>query len=335
MTSKIPKISVIIPVYNAEQYLKRCLDSVCHQTLKDIEIICIDDCSSDGSPQILQEYSKNHVNLAILRLEKNQGESGARNAGLYLAKGEYLAFIDNDDEIDPDFYEKLYDKAKEKDTDIVKGQAIEIEYSGKKHVIKQLQEGDDSKWFFLTYWWTAIYKRSLIIENNISFSAHHSLGGDLLFLNQVVIAAKNLQIVNDVYYNYYRREDSGDSKILSEEKIRSALSIYETVIDNVNAKLSANSLAYNFIFHHFLMACFYLSLRNDEKEMKKTCAKTTMDIFEKCQNGDGLRIIFAKTAPHLFLLLKNKDKNGVEEVLIKCKSRMELIVSGLRARITK
>ena len=122
MTIIVPKISVIIPVYNAEKYLERCLDSACKQTLQDIEIICVDDCSTDGSFEILKKYSKNYKNLIVIKLEKNQGESAARNAGLSAAKGEYLAFMDNDDEIDLNFYEKLYEKAAKTNADIVKGQ---------------------------------------------------------------------------------------------------------------------------------------------------------------------------------------------------------------------
>ncbi len=335
MTSSMPKVSVIIPVYNAEKYLRRCLDSVCSQTLQDIEIICIDDCSQDSSAEILRQYPRNFKNFKVQYLEKNHGESAARKVGLDLAQGEFLAFVDNDDEIDLNFYEKLYEKAKAENADIVKGMAVEIEYSGKKHLIKQMPTGAENKLFFVGFWWSAIYKKSLIVENNISFSTSHPLGGDLLFLNQAVIAAKNLQLVNDVYYHYYRREDSGDSKILSEEKISSALSIYVAVINNINAKISVKNPAYNFIFHHFLMACFYLALRNEEKKIKQLCAKTTIEIFEKSQDHEGLQITFAKTAPHLFALLKNKDHDAVEDVLLKCRSRMELITSGLRARLKK
>jgi glycosyltransferase involved in cell wall biosynthesis len=292
----------------------------------------VDDCSSDDSLEIIREYSKNYQNLIVLNLEKNQGESAARNAGVALAKGEYLAFVDNDDEIDLNFYEKLYEKAAKTNADIIKGQAIEITYNGQEHIAQQLRE-NDNKLFFAAYWWAAIYKRSLIAQNNISFSVDHCLGGDLLFLNEAVIAAKNLQIVNGVYYSYYRREDSGDSKILSEKKIKSALSIYEMIIDNINAKVLPDDSAYKFIFHHLIMGCFYLALKSDDKKAKQTCAKVAANIFGKCQDQDGLQISFTNTAPHLYALLKHKDTSGVEDVLMKCKSRMELVASGLRARI--
>lgn len=328
-----PCISVIIPVYNAEKYLQRCLDSVCNQTLKNIEIICVDDCSTDNSAQIIRDYAARFTYIKFLPLATNQGESAARNAGLHMAKGDYLAFVDNDDELDLNFYETLYQKAKQKDADIVKGQVMEIGYNGKKHIIKQVAERKDNKLLFLTYWWSAIFKRCVIAAHNISFCEEYPLGGDLLFLNQAVIAAQSFDTVNDVYYYYYRREDSGDSKVLSEVKIKSALSIYDKVIDNINANVACSYPAYHFIFHHFLMACFYLALRNEEAEVRKICATMTMHIFEKCQDKEGLQKYFSSTSPYLFEMLKNKDKSGIERTLINCESRLQLIMSGLRSRI--
>ncbi len=327
------KVSVIIPVYNSDKYLPRCLDSVCNQTLTDIEIICIDDFSSDKSLEIIKEYKKNYSNLIFVQQEQNQGASIARNAGLSLAQGEYLAFVDSDDEIDLDFYEKLYAKAKEENSDIVRGRAIEINYYGNKNFVPQIEQSN--KLFFLTYWLIAIYKRSLIVQNNISFSTSHCLGEDLLFLNQALMAAKDLKLVDSVYYHYHRRPDSSDSEMLSEIKIQSALDVYEAIIDNINANILASDAIYNFLFHHFIMSCFYISLRNKNLQPKQACSKAIISIFAKCKNQEKLEIYFASTTPHLFILLKSGDKNGVEEILVKCKSRVQLVASGLRARMKK
>ena len=121
----MPKVSVIIPVYNANKYLERCLDSVKNQTLEDIEIICIDDCSSDNSLDILNEYAKNDKRFKVIHHDINKGESSARNTGINNAKGEYLAFVDNDDTIDINFLEILYDTALSSKADIIKGEAKE------------------------------------------------------------------------------------------------------------------------------------------------------------------------------------------------------------------
>ncbi len=327
------KISVIIPVFNVEPYLKRCLESVCNQTLGNIEIICVDDCSTDNSAKILQEYVTKYQNLKAVYFQQNQGVSSARNVGLNLAQGEYVAFVDSDDEIDLNFYEKLYAKAKQTNADVVKGQAIEIGYDGKKNVIKQIPQG--SKWNFLSYWVLAIYKREIITKNNLSFSSDHLIGEDLLFLNKFLIVAQNLYLVSDVYYHYYRRENSSNSKILCEEKIKSALNVFEKITDNINANLDPESVDYSFIFYNSIMSCLDLALKTESMKARHLCANAVCNIFEKCRNQKGMSGSFKENAPLLFELLRNNDSRGVEDFLGKCKSRAQLIVSGLRARLKK
>ena len=106
----MPKISVIVPVYNVEKYLRECLDSIVNQTLQDIEIICINDGSTDGSAVILEEYAAKDKRIKILNQE-NKGAGEARNAGINSAQGKYLAFIDGDDFYCTDFCEKMHNKA--------------------------------------------------------------------------------------------------------------------------------------------------------------------------------------------------------------------------------
>lgn len=328
-----PKISIIIPIYNTQQYLKRCLDSVLKQTLDNIEIICVDDCSTDSSLEIVKEYSNHCKNLKILQLEKNSGASSARNAGIALAHGEYLAFLDSDDEVDLNFYEKLYEKAKEGNYDIVRGRAVEIAYDGKRSFVKQVQNG--SKFFCLNYWIVAIYKRSLITENNIFFSTKHPLGEDLLFLHQSLIAAQSLEFVDEVYYYYFRRENGADSKILTEEKIKSALEVYEIILDNINSNFLENNLIYNFLFHHFIISCFYLSIRTTDNNLKKICAKNMVNFFAKCRNKDMLESFFAKNFPQFFVILKNNDIERLEAIFLSCKSMLDIIALELRAKLKK
>jgi len=115
----IPKVSVIIPVYNAEVFLSKCLNSVLAQTLKNIEIICIDDCSQDNSFQILSYFSENDNRIKCFKNENNLGQGLTRNRGLDLATGEYIAFVDSDDWIELDMYEVLYNEAKAHNYDLV------------------------------------------------------------------------------------------------------------------------------------------------------------------------------------------------------------------------
>ncbi len=114
-----PKISIIIPVYNVEKYLAECLDSCINQTLEDIEIICVDDCSTDNSYKILEEYSKKDPQIKIFRQKENKKQGAARNKGLEIATGEYIWFVDSDDYIDVHACQILYDAIKEFDVDML------------------------------------------------------------------------------------------------------------------------------------------------------------------------------------------------------------------------
>ena len=128
-----PKISIIIPVYNVEKYLAECLDSCVNQTLKDIEIICVDDGSTDNSYKILEEYQQKDPRIRIFRHEVNKKQGAARNKGLEIATGEYIWFVDSDDYIDTKACQILYDAIKEFDVDMLCFSAIQFsEEDGKR-----------------------------------------------------------------------------------------------------------------------------------------------------------------------------------------------------------
>ena len=121
------KVSVIIPVYNVEPYLKQCMDSVVGQTLKDIEIICVDDGSTDGSLDILKEYATEDSRIQIIE-QKNAGAGAARNNGMRHATGKYLSFLDSDDFFEPRMLEKAYDLAEKDQADFVSIQIRPVSY---------------------------------------------------------------------------------------------------------------------------------------------------------------------------------------------------------------
>ena len=119
MMMSSPKISIVIPVYNTEKFIDTCLESCITQTLKDIEIIIVDDCGSDGAIAIAGNYAKKDSRIKIIHHEKNKGLGGARNTGINVAIGEYLWFLDSDDYIAENSCQILYDYAKEKDLEII------------------------------------------------------------------------------------------------------------------------------------------------------------------------------------------------------------------------
>jgi len=160
------KVSVIVPIYQVESYLVKCLDSLVHQTLKEIEIILIDDGSMDLSSEIAQSYQKKDRRISYFRQE-NQGLSGARNTGLKKAKGEYVAFIDSDDYVEMDMLELMYQKAKEGNLDLVECDFY-WEYVDKKR-IDSASYLDDYFHQIRVVSWNKLYKRSIIEKEKLQF----------------------------------------------------------------------------------------------------------------------------------------------------------------------
>lgn len=298
----MPKVSVIIPVYNAEAYLRRCLDSVCRQTLKDIEVICVDDCSTDNSLEILKEYAQKYPQMKVIHHEFNGGESRARNTGLDNATGEYLGFVDNDDEIDLDFYEKLYHEAIEYNADIVKANVKTVSYDGsiEESKLNPIITVSKNKWHFHYEWWSAIYKGNLIKENNIKLLENYVLGGDSLFLNEAIINCRNFHCINDTYYMYYRRTDSGDSLKLSEMKVLSSLSIFERIFNNVNCcyvnkEIDVN--AYLYLCENYIDLAFCYIFRTDSLTAKSKCCSYVVDsLVQSLERDKVLEYILSKYA---------------------------------------
>ena len=175
----MPNLSIITPIYNTQKYLNRCLDSLINQTLKDIEIICINDCSTDNSLEILKEYQNKDKRIKIINLKENKKQGYARNIALNKTNGEYIGFIDSDDWIDLNYFEKLYTKAKEHNCDIALATNVRIGngITKKRLNLKEekiaytLQEKIDlSNQAKNPCPTNKIYKKELLINNNITFS---------------------------------------------------------------------------------------------------------------------------------------------------------------------
>lgn len=132
-------VSIIVPVYNVEKYLARCLNSLIEQTLYEIEIICVDDGSTDNSPKILKQYADKYPNIKIIT-QTNKGLSAARNTGMNHAQGKYIGFVDSDDWIDKDFYEKLFYTAQKYNASISAAGIIRLSKFSRKIHLQYSQE---------------------------------------------------------------------------------------------------------------------------------------------------------------------------------------------------
>lgn len=330
----MPKVSIIIPVYNAHNYLARCLDSVCNQTLKDIEIIAVDDCSTDDSLEILNEYAAKYPQLKVIAHKENGGESKARNTGIDNATGEYLAFVDNDDTVDLDFYEKLYNKATETNADIVKGEAHIFEtngtdrYDGLNDKIRE----HGSKLFFSSCWWTAIYKKQLIKDNNIRLIEGYPLGGDVLFLNEAILKCNKLELIDSVCYNYYRRDDSGDSKILTFAKVKSALEIHEKILENTLKEESIKNdySGLKHIANWSMINAINYSYRNKTIENLKYCIGKIVKFYSMSNkyfdDMENIKDIY----PVIFEYIKAYDTEGLVDLFVKNDTQQKMFITNLR-----
>ena len=211
-----PKISVIIPVYNVEKYLRECLDSVINQTLKDIEIICINDGSTDKSLEILEEY-KNKNRITILT-QSNSGAGVARNNGLKVANGEYIAFLDGDDFYKNDFCEKMYNKAKENNADIVVcsansynsstkvyktiPEALKIENLPQNEIFNYLDMPENIFNTFHNWNWNKIFRIDFIKNNNNLKFQELFRTNDLYFTCTALVLANKITTINEQLVNY-------------------------------------------------------------------------------------------------------------------------------------
>jgi len=231
------KVSVIVPVYNVAAYLPKCLDSILNQTLEDIEVLCIDDGSTDGSGEILDKYAGQEQRIKVLHTE-NRGYGAAVNTGLDAAGGEFIGIVESDDCILPDMYETLYVTAVSEELDLVKSEAYywyegigyqkRIHYSHLEPYFGQVLGAMDRNILCKFYMnvWTGIYRRDFLDRCGIRF--HESPGAsyqDNGFWMQTILYCKRAKWLNQAFYLY--RQDNETASVKSKDKILTMTEEYE------------------------------------------------------------------------------------------------------------
>ena len=257
-------ISVIIPVYNVEQYLEKCLDSILNQTYKNIEIILVNDGSIDKSGVICDEYSRKYNNIKVFHKE-NGGVSSARNLGITVAKGEYITFADPDDFLNKDMYKILYENAKNYNSDITICSVNEIrenviateDNTGKinKYSKKDAINGyfNDIYPFNHNYLWNKLFKRAMFDEIKLNEKITYQEDSEIMI--KLLNLSENIIYVGIPLYNYDLRLGSLSSGNISKSKItaeRAFYSIYEYTKENIceykdKALLKYISLVFNIV----------------------------------------------------------------------------------------
>ena len=295
------KVSIIVPVYNMEKYLNQCMDSLVNQTLKDIEIIAINDGSKDKSLNILKEYEKRFPNKLKVINQENKGISVARNNGMNIAKGKYIGFVDSDDYVKLDMFEKLYNKIEKTKADIV---VCDIEeYRNKKNEFKYINVVENIKG-------STLYETPSII-NTIDYgpcnkifkkemfdSIKFPIGlkyEDLSTILKVFLNASKVSTLNEALY-IYRINETGETQTVN-SKVIDILPILQDIIDYSKdikvfnkIKIELKKMCVNKLFY-YLIYSYKLNNKNFVLKFRKDILSFLKNNFKTWR----------------FTLLKNKD----------------------------
>lgn len=297
-----PKVSVIIPVYNIEKYLAQCLESVCNQTLQEIQVIVVDDGSTDGSAAICQDFVARYPGILEYYHKENGGSASARNMGLEHARGEYIGFIDSDDWVEPDMYEKMYCTAVEQNVDMVFCRVFEDECPGayeyifpregffsledmKKEIFPYLLPSVTAKGNFRNLrWcnWLRICRRSIIEENHIRFYDKSRRCEDLGFSVACTIHSKNYYYLNESLY-HNRPNAASKSRNYSKEMWKSIRELMKYL-----QQLTAGCAEYD--FSHAMDVCvFYFCTMVIHNEMRLTDKQKRLRLIQEVMDDPVCR----------------------------------------------
>lgn len=238
------KVSVVVTVYNVEQYIRRCIESIQNQTIRDIEIIVVDDGTPDDSMRIVEEIAKSDERIIIIRHERNMGLMWARKTGYTAAKGEYIAFCDSDDYLPVDSIESLLDEAEKTQADIVSGDYTYLKVDGSR-IIKhnKLKYGNDKLSVFKSLLkfelnhtiWGKLYKSSVLKDFSYTTYEHFTNGEDgCLFYQLVENVNKITQIEKSVYY--YMQNMQSSTQVRYKENAIKSICILNRTRDGIVSK---------------------------------------------------------------------------------------------------
>ena len=265
------KISIIVPCYNVENYIEKGLNSLINQTLKEIEIILINDGSKDKTIDIIKKYEKQDSRIKVID-KKNEGVSKARNDGIKIASAEYIAFMDSDDWFEENALELMYNKAKENDYDIVACDTKAV-YPNKIEYIKSSIEDNQTNNKLMidayTVIWNKIYKKELL--HDIEFDSELTFCEDVLFLYKIYSKVEKIGSVKQGLYNYLQRQNS--LTYTYDEKLYQLIESQERIIKyykkgNIFEKYK-EELEYTYVRYLYATFIKRLAKTKNKKEFKK------------------------------------------------------------------
>lgn len=327
-----PKVSIIIPVYNIKKYLRECLDSVCNQTLKEIQVIAVDDGSTDGSADICREFEKKYPTIFSYYYKENGGAASARNLGIEHAVGEYIGFVDSDDWVEPDMYEKMYCVAENNNVDIVFCRTFENECPGAYEYIfprKGYYSREDMKTelfpcifpsitskgnFRNIRWcnWLRIYRKSVIDENNIRFLEKSRRCEDLGFSAACTIYSNN-------YYYFDERLYHNRPNALSKSRNYSK-EMWKSISELMKYLKQVSSGCSDYDFSHAMDVCIFyfctMVIRNELRSpSKKQSEENVLEVINDPLCSVAVEAVSCngmnKEYTEIYSYMKNHDHRGL------------------------
>lgn len=320
-----PKVSIIVPIYNSEKYMNKCIESILNQTLTEIEIILVNDGSTDNSGKIIDNYAKKDKRIKVIHQE-NSGPSVARNKGINIAKGKYIGFVDSDDYIESTMYEELYKNANNRNTEVAmcsyneKHLYNEAEYvikanldSGsiyekediKNNIISTFSKNDNYGFYSL---WNKIYLREWLLKSNLELDVNRDHGEDWWFNINVFSKLRSFVYIDKALYNYVHsnnnslmvkyRENQFDLFLDGRLKMKEIMPKEYMDYDEFNKR-------FVYEFSAYIIRTFKEVEDSKKRNLLIKNVLNNEEVKESCKNLSGLPIHF-KVASYL---IKNNFKS--------------------------
>lgn len=274
----MPEVSVIVPVYNVEKYLERCLNSLINQTLQNIEIIIVNDGTKDNSEEIIKKFIEKYPQKIVYLKKENGGLSDARNYGMPYAKGEYIAFLDSDDYVEKDIYKEMYELAKKENSDMVEcdflweypnkiREDIGQTYNGKKEMLEKVR----------VVAWNKLIRRSILEETKIQFPKGLRYE-DVEFTYKLIPYLEKVSFLKKPYIHYTQRENSIIN--VQNEKTKEIFTVLDNVINyyKENDLYEEYKVELEYVYTRYLLCSSLLRIvKIQDKNIRKTLLKTTWE----------------------------------------------------------
>ena len=305
----MPKVSIIVPVYNVEKYIDKCLNSLVNQSLQDIEIIIVNDGSKDNSEKIVEQYVEKFPNKIVYLKKQNGGLSDARNFGIPHAKGEYVAFLDSDDYVEVDMYEKMYTLANTEDSDMVecdfyweypnkiKKDIGEI-YSNKKEMLQKVR----------VVAWNKLIKRNVLEKSKVKFPKGY-LYEDVEFTYKLIPFINNVSFLKEPLIHYIQRDNSISNS--QNERTKEIFDILENVLnyykENAIYEEYKDELEYTYTRYLLCSSLLRIVKIKNKKTRKKLIEETWNNLNTKFPDWKKNRILKQeKSAKNIYMRTMNK-----------------------------